>query len=193
MEKERFERINKNIRRVYYLMVLNFLLLLLYFSVAVYFDIMFMILSMFIPLLWLFCFIFSLQLLIKPDFRLHGGIMFGLCILFFIVGVGFYLYLSSPAGPQGPRPKVINIQDSQCKDGRITITLLNDGAVDIYNSELKVWVDGTDKSTQFNFSPDPIPPRGTAMATSLDTYEMNKFYQIRVVSPSNAFGSTVSC
>jgi len=43
---------------------------------------------------WLFGVAYSIYLLVKPEFRLHGEILFGLWILFLVVGIILYLSLS---------------------------------------------------------------------------------------------------
>jgi len=144
--------------------------------------------GIFILILWLSWLIYSIFLLTSPKCRFHGIILFLIWILTFI---GFlYLFFSS-TGPPNPVYKVINILDLYCKDGRITIILLNDGTRDIKDSELFVMVDNVNKSDSFNFA--TINPRTTTVATSSDTYEMNKVHKIVVVSPSNSVRSEVWC
>ncbi|MDI6826126.1 MAG: hypothetical protein QMD36_02945 [Candidatus Aenigmarchaeota archaeon] len=93
--------------------------------------------------------------------------------------------------------KTINILDVSCNpsgipnQANITIILSNDGTVNITDSELTVIVDGSIKSDRFTFS--TIPPHSTAVATSSDTYEMNKVHTVLVSSPSNSVRSTVWC
>jgi hypothetical protein len=88
--------------------------------------------------------------------------------------------------------KTISVLDVSCNPftstkANITIILANDGTVNITDSELIVMIDGTVKSPQFTFNPDPIPARSTAVATSSDTYDMGKIHTVLVASPSNSF------
>jgi hypothetical protein len=87
----------------------------------------------------------------------------------------------------------INVLDLQCKDGRITIIVSNDGTQSIKDSELLVMIDGVIKSDSFNFSPDPIPPHYTAIATSSDIYELDTNHTVIVAGPSNSMKLGVLC
>jgi len=93
--------------------------------------------------------------------------------------------------------KTINVLDVSCNpsntpnQANITIILSNDGTENITDSELTVLVDGNIKSPQFIFS--TVSPRTTTVATSLDTYAMNKVHTVLVSSPSNSVRSEVWC
>jgi flagellin-like protein len=93
--------------------------------------------------------------------------------------------------------KTINLLDLSCNpsgtpnQATITIILSNDGTQNITDSELTVLVDGNIKSPQFTFI--PIIPHTTAVATSSDTYTMNKIHTVVISSPSNSVRSEIWC
>jgi len=89
--------------------------------------------------------------------------------------------------------EVIDLVDVSCNNGKITIILSNTGNATIPNSDLNVYIADTVKSKQFNFNPNSIPPNTTAVAISSDIYEIGKYYQVTVSSPSNVIMSTVWC
>jgi len=93
--------------------------------------------------------------------------------------------------------KTINLLDLSCNpsgtpnQANITIILSNDGTQNITDSELTVLVDGNIKSPQFTFS--TVIPHTTAVATSSDTYLMNKVHTVVISSPSNSVRSEIWC
>jgi hypothetical protein len=162
-----------------------------FLSVGLYFSYDYAIIL--IPILWLSWLIYSVYLLTKPEFKFHGKILFGVWFLIILLLIGYILLLLFiPSGPSSIS-KVISVIDLQCKDGKITIVLSNDGTKNITDSELNVYISGINKSEQFYFNPDTISPENRAIAISTDIYEMNRFYEVRVIAPSNTVGGTVEC
>jgi hypothetical protein len=152
-----------------------------------------MILFVPVPILWLSWLIYSVYLLIKPEFKFHGKILFAIWILIILFIIGFFCILLIFSSPLATISKTISIQDLQCKDGRITIILLNDGTMNISDSEIIVMVDGVNKSDNFTFNPIPILAGTESVATSSETYEMNKHHTILITSPSNSVRETLWC
>jgi FlaG/FlaF family flagellin (archaellin) len=121
-------------------------------------------------------------------------------IVLLVITIGLagtaYIFISGLIGKL--YSKTINVLDVSCNpfssnQANITIILSNDGTANITDPELTVMVDGAVKSDKFTFTPSPILPRSTAVATSSDTYEMNKVHTVLVYSPSNSVRTEVWC
>ncbi len=120
-------------------------------------------------------------------------------ILLLVITIGLagtaYLFISGML--TGSISKTINILDVSCipvssTQGKITIILSNDGTMNISDSELIVMVDGSVKSSDFGFSPDPIMPHSSAVNTSGSSYNSG-VHTVVVASPSNSIRTTVWC
>ena len=124
-------------------------------------------------------------------------IIASIILLIITIGLAGTAYVFITGLISGFYSKVINVLDVSCtpsglpNKANITIILSNDGTTNITDSELTVMVDNNIKSDKFTFN--TIMPRSTEVATSSDSYEMNKLHLVLIVSPSNSVRTEVWC
>ncbi|MBL7169659.1 MAG: hypothetical protein ISS48_01420 [Candidatus Aenigmarchaeota archaeon] len=88
--------------------------------------------------------------------------------------------------------KFIEIIGTSCYDGKITISLLNNGRDKIHDKDLKILVDNIDQSIYFDFG--EIAPNSYYTTTDIrPTPFKGDTHKITIVGPNNSVNSSVYC
>jgi len=88
--------------------------------------------------------------------------------------------------------KVISVLDLSCSEGHITMVISNDGDVDLYDSNLRILVDGVDESDYFDFG--TISSKSTQVVTDTRPAGLEPgSYTLIVTGPENAVQQVIYC
>jgi len=86
--------------------------------------------------------------------------------------------------------KRIKLSSTSCTDGKLTMTIGNDGNVEIDKNELRVIINGEEKTA--NFIDEGINPSNVTSYSDLITTYSGK-QNIRVEGPVNTIGWGITC